>query len=240
VTPAPTARGVARLPRPRGKYFSVHRRRFARAVLQRWEGLAWLAAMVLVVVTGALVVQAVGSGAGSARVTARFQAPVATASSESPCFLDGCSRQVLVGSPVRVRIPAIAVDSGLEELTLDASGKLNAPVAYEQAGWYRDGVIPGDPGPAVIAGHVDSVRGPAVFYRLHELVAGDAVTVLRGGVWVTFRVTSVERYAKDEFPAERVYRPTPEAELRLITCGGDFDPTRLSYRDNIVVYAVIE
>jgi LPXTG-site transpeptidase (sortase) family protein len=196
--------------------------------------------MLTVIVTGGLIAQAVAAGVGQAQATARFQSPSAVPSGESPCFLDGCSRRVLVGSPVRVRIPAIDVDSGLEELTRDASGKLNAPVDYAQAGWYRDGILPGEPGPAVIAGHVDSVRGPAVFYRLHELVAGDAVTVLRGGVWVTFRVTSVEQYAKDEFPAERVYRPTPDAELRLITCGGDFDPTRLSYRDNIVVYAVIE
>jgi LPXTG-site transpeptidase (sortase) family protein len=206
--------------------------------------LAWLAALIVVVATGVVIVQAVATGANQARVTARFQSPLTSASSstsaEAPCIVDGCNRQVLVGSPVRVRIPAISVDSGLEELTLDANGKLNAPVTYELAGWYRDGVLPGDPGPAVIAGHVDSTRGPAVFYRLHELVAGDPVAVLRGGTWVTFRVTTVERYAKDQFPAERVYRPTPDAELRLITCGGDFDPTRLSYRDNIVVYAVIE
>ena len=91
----------------------------------------------------------------------------------------------------------------------------------------------------MIAGHVDSAAGPAVFFRLSELVAGDTVEVLRGGTWVPFRVTGIEQYPKNEFPSERVYRPTPDAELRLITCGGDFDPGRLSYRDNLVVYAVI-
>ena len=163
MTPPPTARGVARQPLSRGRtYVSAHQRRFAR-VVQRWERLAWLAAMLTVIVTGGLVAQAVAAGVGQAQATARFQSPSAVPSGESPCFLDGCSRRVLVGSPVRVRIPAIDVDSGLEELTRDASGKLNAPVDYAQAGWYRDGILPGEPGPAVIAGHVDSVRGPAVF-----------------------------------------------------------------------------
>ena len=232
------ARGVAQVPRPR-TYFSEHRRRFSRAVLQRWERLAWIAAVLVVAATSVFTVRAVLLGFGQTQPTARFQ-PAVAQSTQPPCILDGCTRPMLVGSPTRVRIPAIDVDSGLEELTLDTTGQLNPPVTYEQAGWYREGVIPGDPGPAVIAGHVDSVRGPAVFYRLHELVAGDAVTVLRGGVWVTFRVVVVEQYAKNEFPAERVYRPTPDAELRLITCGGDFNPGRLSYQDNIVVYAVIE
>jgi LPXTG-site transpeptidase (sortase) family protein len=99
-------------------------------------------------------------------------------------------------------------------------------------------VAPGDPGPALIAGHVDSRTGPAVFYRLHQLGAGDVVQVQRGGRWLSFRVVSTEQYAKDEFPTDKVYRPTPGPELRLITCGGEFNHARRSYRDNIVIYAV--
>ena len=128
----------------------------------------------------------------------------------------------------------------LRDLALDDQGQLAPPTSYDVAGWFAGGVLPGEAGPAVIAGHVDSAAGPGVFYRLHELKTGDAVDVLRGGTWVRFRVTTTEQYAKDRFPSERVYRPTPDAELRLITCGGDFDRGRLSYRDNIVVYAVIE
>ena len=140
--------------------------------------------------------------------------------------------------PTRVRIPSIAVDSALESLGTDAAGALRGPADYGQAGWYTAGVAPGEIGPAVIAGHVDSAAGPAVFYRLRDLKAGDVIEVARGDQWIPFRVVASEKYPKNQFPTERVYRPTPVPELRLITCGGTFDRTRRSYEDNIVVYAV--
>ena len=99
--------------------------------------------------------------------------------------------------------------------------------------------MPGDRGPAVVAGHVDSVAGPAVFYRLRELRPGDEVVVdLSDGRTVTFRVTGSLQVPKDAFPTEEVYGPTPDAELRLITCGGEFDRSVRSYEDNTVVFAV--
>jgi sortase (surface protein transpeptidase) len=119
------------------------------------------------------------------------------------------------------------------------AGALQPPRSYERAGWFGEGVIPGDAGPAVIAGPVDSYNGPGVFYRLHTLRAGDTIEVQRGGQWITFRVTHTEQYLKNEFPTDHVYRPTLRAELRLITCGGAFDRKTLSYRDVIVVYAVL-
>jgi LPXTG-site transpeptidase (sortase) family protein len=140
--------------------------------------------------------------------------------------------------PTRVRIPAIGVDAPLEALTLDDAGQLAAPVRYPDAGWYAAGTLPGDVGPAVIAGHVDSTSGPAVFYRLGQLRPGDLVEVERGPDWVRFRVVAVERYPKERFPTDRVYGPTPDPQLRLITCSGRFDATRHSYLDNTVVYAV--
>jgi LPXTG-site transpeptidase (sortase) family protein len=140
--------------------------------------------------------------------------------------------------PDRVRIGAIGVDSPLDQLDVDASGKLEPPKTYERAGWFAKGPAPGDIGPAVIAGHVDSVNGPAVFARLGQLKAGDVIEVSRGGSWVRFQVTVVEHYAKADFPTDKVYRPTPVPELRLITCGGTFDHNRKSYVDNYVVYAV--
>jgi sortase (surface protein transpeptidase) len=100
------------------------------------------------------------------------------------------------------------------------------------------GPVPGDPGPAVIAGHVDSRAGPAVFFRLRELRPGDKVTVRRSdGRAVAFTVDEVDRYPKDAFPTSAVYGPAPGSELRLITCGGSFDAAKRSYRDNVVVYA---
>lgn len=142
------------------------------------------------------------------------------------------------GPPSRVRIPRIGVDSSLEVLGLDRSGQLAAPADFARAGWFGAGTAPGDTGPAVIAGHVDSTTGPAVFYRLYELRAGDRIEVLDGERSIPFVVVATSRYKKDEFPTAEVYGPTPGPELRLITCAGTFDRDTRHYRDNLVVYAV--
>jgi hypothetical protein len=140
--------------------------------------------------------------------------------------------------PTRIRAPRVGIDSALVRLRLDRAGVLEAPNDFARAGWFEQGTVPGQPGPAVIAGHVDSKTGPAVFYRLRDLRVGDRVEVQRGGEWIPFRVVAHEQYPKDRFPTAAVYGPTPGAELRLITCGGTFDGAKRSYRDNIVVYAV--
>ena len=140
--------------------------------------------------------------------------------------------------PVRVRVPAIGVDSPLEQLHLDPTGALQAPKDFAHAGWFADGAVPGDVGPAVIAGHVDSTTGPAVFYRLDRLRPGDTVQVERADGWVAFTVADVRRYPKAAFPTAQVYGPTPDPQLRLITCSGPFDNAQRSYEDNTLVYAV--
>jgi LPXTG-site transpeptidase (sortase) family protein len=139
----------------------------------------------------------------------------------------------------RVTVPAIGVDAtGLEALGLLPDGSLAAPVDFDRAGWFADGTVPGERGPAVVAGHVDSVDGPAVFYRLRELAPGDEVVVeLSDGTAPTFRVDRVESAPKDDFPTAEVYGPTPDAQLRLITCGGEFDRSVRSYEDNTIVFA---
>jgi LPXTG-site transpeptidase (sortase) family protein len=234
----PSVRGRARL--IAAEAISRHRRLWPSVVFQRFEALAWLGVVVVLAVTGLFVVRAVHAEQALSQVGVRFVPAAPADPAPTPCVLESCARPPLVGSPTRVRIDALGVDSALVDLALDDQGQLAAPASYDVAGWFAGGVLPGEAGPAVIAGHVDSAAGPGVFYRLHELKTGDAVDVLRGGTWVRFRVTTTEQYAKDHFPGERVYRPTPDAELRLITCGGEFDRGRLSYRDNIVVYAVIE
>jgi sortase family protein len=144
----------------------------------------------------------------------------------------------LRGAPSRVRITAIGLDTGLERLHLASDGALTPPNGFTAAGWYAEGTAPGDIGPAVIAGHVDSKAGPAVFYRLRELTAGDRIEVVRGGTVVRFTVTRTAWYPKAKFPSTQVYGPTPDRQLRLITCGGVFDHRLRSYKDNLVVYAV--
>jgi sortase (surface protein transpeptidase) len=141
--------------------------------------------------------------------------------------------------PVRLRLPAIGVDApALVPLGLGPDHQLEAPSKFEDVGWYADGPVPGDPGPAVIAAHVDSRAGPAPFFRLRDLHGGDEVFVTRSdGQETRFVVDDVQRYPKDAFPTDAVYGPAPGSALRLITCGGSFDAANRSYRDNIVVYA---
>jgi sortase (surface protein transpeptidase) len=92
----------------------------------------------------------------------------------------------------------------------------------------------------VIGGHVDSRKGPGVFFALRSLEPGDAVRVTRSdGRVVRFSVTSVREVSKAQFPTEAVYAPTARPELRLITCGGRFDRAARNYVDNVVVDAVV-
>lgn len=143
--------------------------------------------------------------------------------------------------PRSVRIDAIGVTSDLLPLAVDAAGVLVPPDRYDVAGWFTGGPVPGQVGPAIIAGHVNSRAGPGIFYRLEEMTVGDRIEVTRSdGSTVNFEVDRVEQYPKTDFPTERVYGPTPARELRLITCGGEFDSSRRSYLDNIVVYAVLD
>jgi hypothetical protein len=140
--------------------------------------------------------------------------------------------------PVSVEVPSVGIVSALEHLSMGDGGVLTAPSDYGTAGWFAEGPQPGQAGPAVIAGHVDSRDGPAVFYRLGELKPGDQVLVHReDGSTVRFAVDDIEQYPKDAFPAQAVYGPVPGPELRLITCAGQFDRSAHSYRDNLVVYA---
>ncbi len=139
--------------------------------------------------------------------------------------------------PSRLQIPSIGVDSTFEHLAL-RDGVLQPPTDPLRAGWWAGGPVPGDPGPAVIAGHLDSYTGPAVFIHLLDLKTGDRVYVTRSdGTRATFVVDSVQTYAKSAFPTRAVYGTTPGSALRLITCGGTFDRQRQLYLSNVVAYA---
>jgi LPXTG-site transpeptidase (sortase) family protein len=134
--------------------------------------------------------------------------------------------------------PVIGVKTSRIRLGLQSNGALQVPSSVSVAGWYTGSPRPGAIGSAIIVGHIDSIREPGVFYRLSELSRGDRVYVRRAdGTMVLFRVTTVQTYLKNQFPTLTVYGPTPDAELRLITCGGTFDSTTGHYLSNIVVYA---
>jgi LPXTG-site transpeptidase (sortase) family protein len=145
-----------------------------------------------------------------------------------------------VPRPVSLTIPLIGVKTQLMTLGLAAGGAMQVPPLAEAAvaGWYTGSPRPGAVGSAIIVGHIDTKGGPAVFYRLDQLRRGDDVYVKRAdGTTAEFRVTAVRTYLKDHFPTQTVYGPTPDAELRLITCGGAWDPVTHHYLSNIVAYA---
>ena len=143
--------------------------------------------------------------------------------------------------PARLEIPAIGVSTPLLRLGLEPDGAMEVPGDFARAGWFAEGPAPGQVGPSVIAGHVDSKTGPAVFYRLRDLRPGDPVLVERAdGARLRFLVEGARSYPKAAFPTEDVFGPVPVAELRLITCGGEFDRARGSYRDNLVVFARLD
>ena len=145
-----------------------------------------------------------------------------------------------VAAPVSLTIPLIGVRTNLMTLGLASDGELQVPLLSmaSVAGWYTGSPRPGSIGSAIIVGHIDTTKGPAVFYRLNTLTSGDKIYVKRAdGTLVEFRVTSVQTYLKDHFPTEDVYGPVPDPELRLITCGGVWDPATHHYLSNIVVYA---
>lgn len=142
--------------------------------------------------------------------------------------------------PTRLIVPDIGVDAPFTDLALDSRRRLEPPPPHDTnlVGWYAKGVSPGELGTAIIAGHVDTTTSPAVFARLRELQAGDRFRVLRAdGRTATFEVDETESFEKDDFPNERVYADTPDAQVRLITCSGAYDRAVRDYTENLVVFA---
>ncbi len=145
-----------------------------------------------------------------------------------------------VARPVRLIIPSIGVRTPLTRLGLMPSGALQVPATAAVAGWYTGSARPGAIGAAVIGGHIDSRQGPGVFYRLHLLHRGSRVYVRRAnGTLAVFLVTAVRSYPKARFPTQSVYGPVPDAQLRLITCGGAFDFATGHYLSNVIAYATL-
>jgi len=204
----------------------------------------------------AVVLAIAGIGAIGWAVTHQRSAPQPTVAARGTIDADrsatplsgrhtGASAQGLAlrrARPLRLDIPAIDVHSRLLRLGLTSRGDLAVPQAgphYDEAAWFTGSPTPGQAGPAVIEGHVDSAAsGPSVFFALGALHPGDVAMVRRADhTTAVFRVDAVRRYAKDSFPTAVVYGNTDHAALRLITCGGAFDHASGHYRDNIVVFA---
>jgi Sortase domain len=142
--------------------------------------------------------------------------------------------------PVTLSVPAISLNVSLSSLGLNSDGTVQVPTDIQQPGWFRLGPTPGQAGSAVILGHVDSYQGPAVFFNLRTLVAGDQVNVtLADGAITHFDVTSVAMFTKTQFPDQQVYAPHSYSALQLVTCGGAFDSATGHYLSNIVVFTTL-
>jgi LPXTG-site transpeptidase (sortase) family protein len=207
----------------------------------RRRGLAAGRGAAVLLVAGGLV--AAGAGAAGLALTRHPDVPRAAAlvvlpAPSGPIEAAPAPGAAQVAEPVSLVIPSIGVTSALVHLGLTSSGALQVPPTTSVAGWYTGSPRPGSIGSAVIAGHIDSVTGPGIFFRLSQLRRGDRVYVKRAdGTLTVFEVTEVQTYAKDAFPTAAVYGAVPDPELRLITCGGTFDYTTRSYLSNTVVYA---
>jgi LPXTG-site transpeptidase (sortase) family protein len=206
----------------------------------RVRGPVSLAAGVVLAVT----LTACGStAAGSAAAPPRASDPAATPSrAHSPAAdqFKSVRTYTTVPPPTRLRIPAIDVTTPpLDQLgRIPADKSIALPTKPDRAGWFKDGPRPGQPGPAVVIGHVDMDHGPAVFFRLREMKPGEAVYVDRAdGSSQRFTVTAVRQVAKSDFPTVDVYGPDLQPSLRLITCGGQFDYQAHNYLDNVIVFA---
>jgi len=145
--------------------------------------------------------------------------------------------------PVAIAIPRLGLHRDLGEVGLGPDGRIEVPPVgptYDQPAWYRYSPTPGEKGPAVIEGHLDTPQGkPSVFYGLALLAPGDDVVVTReDGKILTFRITDVARYSKADFPTQAVYGDLDHAGLRLLTCGGSLDSDG-NYVDNVVVFATL-
>lgn len=223
----------------------------ARPRLPRW--LRWPLRIVLAIaitLVGANLAM-ISPDSGSARPKARVEAVPPGRSPDAPAADDASSPdapstgpkgtsgpRVRALPPLRVEVPAIGVDADVIKLGKNADGTLDTPDDFSKTGWWSGGYAPGGTGPAVIVGHVDNKSGPAVFYDLSEVVAGDHITVeAADGARRDFVVNEVKEYKKVAFPTDEVYGRTDHPTLRLVTCGGEFDSSTGHYLNNVVVYA---
>ncbi len=214
----------------------------------------WVAVAGVVLAAGGLAALGVGLGgqdkapqppASAATLVPATPSPTASAvrpGGTRPSTSDPTRSPILpAAQPTRLSIPAIGVDSDVHGLGLNPDRTVQVPPLGPEswAGWYRYSPAPGQLGPSILLGHIDSARyGPGVFYKLGALRPRDTVSISRADHTVAvFQVERVVRYPKAHFPTAEVYGNTDHAALRLITCGGRFDPSVNSYEDNIVAYA---
>lgn len=143
------------------------------------------------------------------------------------------------GLPVRLVIPTINVNAGVQYLGITPQGEMEVPSNAVDVGWFKLGSRPGEKGSAVIAGHIDGESGEAgVFIDLYTLKQGDELYIEDDqGIMTRFIVRESRTY--DPGYAEEIFSVNDSAHLNLVTCDGIWDGTKKSYAKRLVVFADI-
>ncbi len=211
------------------------------AAAGRCYPLAIVRAGVAIGAAAALTAAALGACGGSQPLpqAAPVGGPAVSIPTDDPAAAAARALLAVAPPPATLVIPALGVRASVESVGMDAQGRMATPSQADHVAWYSPGPAPGDPGDAVIDGHLDWTRGPAVFWRLSSLHAGDQVTVLRGdGSQARFTVDASATLPFDAQPAGLFTRDGPPS-LSLVTCSGAWDRQRGTYRDRLVVHAVL-
>ncbi|MDB5181662.1 MAG: peptidase sortase [Candidatus Saccharibacteria bacterium] len=201
---------------------------------KRYASYAVTAALLFISISGMYLVGSVlvaETSSNSGKPPARSTAAPASSRAKSAAYLPK-------SAPTQLKIPSIGLTAGAVEVGQNDDGTMEVPGA-DVVGWYNLGPAPGELGPAVITGHVDSaISGPAVFWDLEKVQVGDDISITRAdGKTVTFKVEKSESYDQSNFPTNAVYGNLNYPGLRLITCDGDFNYLTRHYSHNLVVYA---
>jgi hypothetical protein len=193
----------------------------------------WSTSAILV---GALVVGGVASAKAASIYGPASQVISSGPVAKTPSSLKNVPRSL----PIRIEIAAIGVQSVLTKVGVQVNGQVVVPLGVNYASWYDRGPTPGAKGSAVIIGHVDSFRGPGIFFNLKNLQAGNVLNVdLADGVKLRFVVNEVARFSKTNFPDQLVYGSHGTRSLQLVTCGGIFNHATGHYESNIVVFSTL-
>lgn len=225
------------MPDPRRPYGPAYPTRPDRRLV---FGAAWLATILVVGWGGWQVWRAESSPPAPASVVPMIPSATAPGTPSSPTSSTPAAPALDRSAPVEISIESIRLRARVGQVGLAPDGTLQEQPFSEadEAAWYQWGPSPGEVGPAVIEGHVDTKSRVAVFYYLSGLHAGDRIVITRAdGRAVTFSVDSLAAVPKSNFPTQLVYGQTNYPALRLITCGGTFDRRAGSYLDNVIVFA---
>ena len=189
----------------------------------------------------ALIAGMLGVAYFSASITQPAQFSVSTQSapiSIVPKLPLNAEKALPKSEPTHIKVPKAGIDADLLSVGLNTDGTLETPKSNVMAAWYKLGKTPGEIGPSVIVGHVDSAKeGAAVFYRLNQLQLGDVIEIVRkDGTTARFQVDRIDQFAQNNFPSDQIYGDIDHAGVRLITCGGTYDPKIDRYSHNTVVF----